>query len=196
MHEPTSKSQAFDQANDKDLIERLKSGDENAMQVLYARHYQRLYRFILRQIRDEMMAEDIVNDVFLDCWRQAGKFEGRSSVSTWLMAIGYNKSISYLRKKRESQIHEGQAEAIIDESDDQQVALMKDDKGDVLRETIDQLSADHKAVIDLAYYHEMSVSEIAEILDIPTNTVKTRLFHARKNLHEMLLEAGVDRGWP
>ena len=181
---------------DIDLMDRLKNGDERAMQVLYARHYQRLYRFIIRQIRDETMAEDIVNEVFLDCWRSAGKFEGRSSVTTWLTAISYNKSVSYLRKKREAQLGEGQAEAMVDESDSPQTELMKGDKGEQLRYGISQLSEAHAAVIDLAYYHEMSVSEIAEVLDVPANTVKTRLFHARKNLHEILCEAGVDRGWP
>lgn len=175
---------------------RLKKGDQSAMSVLYNRHYQRIYRFIIRQIRDEMMAEDILNDVFLDCWRQAQKFEGRSAVSTWLTAIAYNKSISYLRKRRETQAGDGQAEAMIDESDSPQTSVMKDDKGDQIRLAMDELSQDHKAVIDLAYYHDMGVKEIAEILDVPTNTVKTRLFHARKNLHEVLIERGVDRGWP
>lgn len=181
---------------DFELMDRLKAGDQSAMQALYARHHQRLYRFIMRQIRDEMMAEDIVNDVFLDCWRQAGKFEGRSKVSTWLTSIGYNKSISYLRKKREHQMGDGQAEAMVDDADSQEDHVMKDDKGDKIKVAISQLSADHAAVIDLAYYHEMSVNEIAETLDVPANTVKTRLFHARKNLHEILVETGVDRGWP
>ena len=142
------------------------------------------------------MAEDIVNDVFLDCWRQAGKFEGRSKVVTWLTAIAYNKSISYLRKRREAQVDEGQAELIEDGEDSPQTQLMKGDKGEVIRRMMDELSSEHKAVIELAYYHEMSISEIAEVVDVPANTVKTRLFHARKNLHELLVEAGVDRGWP
>lgn len=190
MAEPGTKDPDFE------LMKRLKAGDQSAMQVLYARHYQRLYRFIIRQIRDEAMAEDIVNDVFLDCWRQAGKFEGRSKVSTWLTSISYYKSISYLRKRREHQVGDGQAEAMVDETDSPQVTLMKGDKGDMIRDAIGQLSEAHSAVIDLAYYHEMGVNEIAEILDVPSNTVKTRLFHARKNLHEILCEAGVDRGWP
>ncbi len=181
---------------DIDLMDRLKTGDQQAMQVLYNRHYQRIFRFIVRQIRDEMMAEDILNDVFLDCWRQAGKFEGRSAVSTWLTAIAYNKSISYLRKKREAQMGEGQAEAMVDEGDGPQTLLMKDDKGDQIKAAMDALSVDHRTVIDLAYYHEMGIKEIADILDIAPNTVKTRLFHARKNLHALLLERGIDRGWP
>ena len=184
------------ETRDLDLMDRLKAGDQRAMQVLYNRHYQRIYRFILRQIRDEMMAEDILNDVFLDCWRQAGKFEGRSAVSTWLTAIAYNKSISYLRKRREMQVADGQAEALVDEADGPQTLVMKDDKGDQIRDAMEGLSLDHRTVIDLAYYHEMGVKDIAEVLDIAANTVKTRLFHARKNLHALLLERGIDRGWP
>ena len=181
---------------DIDLLNRLKSGDQSAMQVLYTRHYQKLYRFIIRQVRDEMIAEDILNDVFLDCWRQAHKFEGRSALSTWLTAIAFNKSVSYLRKRREAQMGDGQAEAMVDESDSPQTLVMKDDKGDQIKQAMDELSLDHRTVIDLAYYQEMGVKEIAEILDVPTNTVKTRLFDARKKLHEILVERGIDRGWP
>ena len=189
-------NERYGKDRDVDLMERLKNGDQSAMQVLYTRHYQRIYRFILRQLKDETMAEDIVNEVFLDCWRSASKFEGRSSVTTWLTAISYNKSISYLRKRKEAQMGDGQAEAMVDDADSPQTELMKGDKGDKIRSAISKLSKQHAAVIDLAYYHEMSINEIAEVLDVPANTIKTRLFHARKNLHEILCDEGVDRGWP
>ena len=142
------------------------------------------------------MAEEIANDVFLDAWRQAGRFEGRSAVSTWLMAIARFKAISALRKRREDQLDEGRAEIIEDESERADVTVQKADKAAALRGVIERLSPDHKAVIDLVYYHEMTVAEVADVLAIPPNTVKTRMFHARKHLHKLLGEAGIDKGWP
>jgi RNA polymerase sigma-70 factor (ECF subfamily) len=65
-----------------------------------------------------------------------------------------------------------------------------------MRECMNRLSADHREIIDLVYYHDKSVAEVAEIVKIPVNTVKTRMFYARKKLAELMREAGLDRGWP
>jgi DNA-directed RNA polymerase specialized sigma24 family protein len=74
-------------ASDEALIGRIAAGDRRAMQLLFARHHVRVYRFVLRLVRDEGLAEDLISEVFLDVWRQAGRFEGRSAVGTWLLAI-------------------------------------------------------------------------------------------------------------
>ena len=91
------------------------------MQVLYARHHVRVYRFVLRLVRDEQVAEDLISEVFLDVWRQAGRFEGRSAVSTWLLAITRFKALSALRKRKDAELDEEAAEAIEDPSDDPEV---------------------------------------------------------------------------
>ena len=88
------------------------------------------------------------------------------------------------------------AETIADPSDDPEVDLQKKDKGSVLRDCLTKLSAEHREVVDLVYYHEKSVEEVAEIVGIPEATVKTRMFYARKKLSELLKEQGIDRGWP
>lgn len=181
---------------DDDLVIRIAEGDELAMRVLYARHQLKIYRFVLRLVRDEMAAEDTISEVFLDVWRQAGRFEGRSSVSTWLLAMARNKAWSALRKRRETGVDEGVAESLEDESDDPEMVAQKADKGAAMRRCIDRLTPDHREVIDLVYYQELALEEVAVILDIPENTVKTRLFHARKKLSELLRDAGIDRGWP
>jgi RNA polymerase sigma-70 factor (ECF subfamily) len=80
--------------------------------------------------------------------------------------------------------------------DDPEVALAKKDKGAVLRACLDKLSGEHREVVDLVYYHEKSVEEVASIVGIPQATVKTRMFYARKKLSELLKEQGIDRGWP
>jgi RNA polymerase sigma-70 factor (ECF subfamily) len=181
---------------DELLIGRIALGDRLAMQVLFARHHVRIYRFVLRLVRDEMAAEDVISEVFLDVWHQANRFEGRSAVSTWLIAIARFKALSMLRKRRESELDAETAESIEEPSDDPEVAIEKLDKGAKLRQCLTALSADHREIIDLVYYHEKSVEEVAKIVGIPENTVKTRMFYARKKLGELCRMAGIDRGWP
>jgi RNA polymerase sigma-70 factor (ECF subfamily) len=183
-------------SSDEVLISRIANGDRLAMQVLFARHHVRVYRFVLRLVRNEATAEDLISEVFLDVWRQAAKFEGRSAVSTWMLSIARFKALSALRRKPEYELDEETAEAIEDHSDDPEVTLAKKDKGALLREALSALSAEHREVIDLVYYHEKSVEEVARIVDIPEATVKTRMFYARKKLSELLKERGIDRGWP
>jgi RNA polymerase sigma-70 factor, ECF subfamily len=182
--------------SDEALIGRIAGGDKVAMQVLFARHHVRVYRFVLRLVRDQTRAEDLISEVFLDVWRQAGKFEARSAVSTWLLAIARYKALSALRRRPDEVLDEEAAAAIEDPADDPEVALEKKDKGEILRKCLTALSPEHREIIDLVYYHEKSVEEVAEIVGIPENTVKTRMFYARKRLSELLKAAGVDRGWP
>ena len=182
--------------SDEVLIGRIANGDRLAMQVLFARHHVRVYRFVLRLVRNESTAEDLISEVFLDVWRQAAKFEGRAAVSTWLLAIARFKSLSALRRKPEQELDEKTAEAIEDTADTPEVALEKKDKSEAIRKCLGSLSAEHREIIDLVYYHEKSVEEVAEIVGIPEATVKTRMFYARKKLAELLKAQGIERGWP
>lgn len=184
------------QQSDRELVERVAGGDRAAVRLLFMRHHARVYRFVARQTGSEMMADDIANEVFLELWRQAPAFQGRSEVSTWLLGIARFKALSALRKRREEAIDEDDAAAIPDTADTPEVAVMKDDKATALRGMVNALPEEHRTVIDLAYYHSKSVTEIAEILEIPVATVKTRMFYARKKLGEALQAAGFERGWP
>jgi len=156
----------------------------------------RVFRFVVRLVRDEGMAEDLISEVFLDVWRQAGRFEGRSAVSTWMLAIARFKALSALRRRPDEELDEETASAIEDPTDDPGTTLEKKDKGAMIRKCLVGLSADHREIIDLVYYHEKSVEEVAQIVGIPENTVKTRMFYARKRLAELLKAAGIERGWP
>ena len=184
------------QQSDRELVERVAKGDRAAVRLLFMRHHARVYRFAARQTGSDMMADDIANEVFLELWRQAPAFEGRSEVSTWLLGIARFKALSSLRKKKEEWIGDDDAAAIPDTSDTPEIAVMKDDKATALRGMVNGLPEEHRTVIDLAYYHAKSVAEIAEILSIPVATVKTRMFYARKKLGEALKAAGFERGWP
>ena len=184
------------QQSDRELVGRVATGDRAAVRLLFMRHHARIYRFVARQTGSESMADDIANEVFLELWRQAPAFEGRSEVSTWLLGIARFKALSHLRKRKEEWIDDDDAASIPDTADTPEVAVMKDNKGAALRRMIDALPEEHKTVIDLAYYHGRSVTEIGEILSIPVATVKTRMFYARKKLGEALKAAGFERGWP
>jgi RNA polymerase sigma-70 factor, ECF subfamily len=183
--------------SDEVLIGRIANGDRLAMQVLYARHHVRVFRFVVRIVRDDATAEDLISEVFLDVWRQAARFEGRSAAATWTLAIARFKALSALRRRPPDQeLDEETAGAIEDPSDDPETTLEKKDKSSAIRKCLTGLSVEHREIIDLVYYHEMSVEEVAQIVGIPENTVKTRMFYARKRLAELLKAAGIERGWP
>ncbi len=188
--------QSMSGPTDGELIERVARQDQAAIEQLFTRYQVRVYRFILRKVGSEAIAEELTNEVFMEVWRHASRFEGRSALSSWILGIAHNRAVSSLRKRRESALDEGQADAIADNADDPEVVAQKADKGALLRACMDRLSDDHRTIIDLVYYHEKSVAEVAEVVGIPASTVKTRMFYARKKLSEFLQEAGVDRGWP
>jgi RNA polymerase sigma-70 factor (ECF subfamily) len=148
---------------------------------------------VCRIVGDGALADDIVNDVFVNVWRSAGRFDGNSKVSTWILGIARFKALSALRRRKDDALDDITAEAIADTADDPEVTAQKTDRVAILRECMSNLSRAHREIIDLVYYHEKSVEEAAEIVGIPTNTVKTRMFHARKRMSELLRQAGVDR---
>ena len=114
--------------SDEVLIARIAAGDREAMRVLYLRHHVRVHRFVLRLVRNQAVAEDIISEVFLDVWRQGGSFEGRSAVSTWLLAIARFKALSILRRKREEELDDEGAAAIEDPNDNPEMAIEKMDR--------------------------------------------------------------------
>jgi RNA polymerase sigma-70 factor (ECF subfamily) len=181
---------------DLDLFERIRAGDALALKALYTRHRVAIYRFALRLTRSETSAEDVVSEVFVDVWRNSAAFEGWSQPRTFLLGVARNKAYSLLRRRRDEELDEEKAAEIEDEADTPEVALQKRAKSDILRACLDRLSAAHREVIDLVYYHDKSIDEVAEIVGAPVGTVKTRMYHARKRLAEFIADAGEDRGWP
>jgi RNA polymerase sigma-70 factor, ECF subfamily len=179
-------------ASDEALIKAIGLGDRNAMTLLYGRHHIRVYRFALRVIDDPTRAEDIVSDVFLEVWRQAHRFEARAQVPTWLLAITRNKAVTEARRRSDKQL-DCETIEVADLADDPEICLQKRDRSEILRRCLSQLSAVQREILDLVYYHERSIAEAAEIVGVPANTVKTRMFHARRRLQVLLKAAGHDR---
>jgi RNA polymerase sigma-70 factor (ECF subfamily) len=178
--------------SDEMLLESIADGSRNAMHILYSRHNVRVYRFILRIVRDVGMAEDLTSQVFLDVWRTARQFEGRSQVSTWLLSIARFKALTALRQRRHEDIDQEEMLEIVDEADTPEDSLHRSSTSAILRACIAKLSPAHREIINLVYYHEKSVEEVGEIIGIPQSTVKTRMFYARKQLAELLRVAGVN----
>ncbi|MCR9137178.1 MAG: sigma-70 family RNA polymerase sigma factor [Alphaproteobacteria bacterium] len=181
---------------DSDLIVRVAKHDDAALQALFARHNVRIFRFILRLVTVEAIAEELTNEVYLQVWRNADGFRGGSTVSTWMFTIARNLALSYLRKKSTVALDEDFAEQVEDETDSPEMTVTKQDKATVMRACMERLSLAHREIIDLVYYQEKTAGEVSEILEIPVNTVKTRMFHARKQLSHFFAAAGIDRGWP
>jgi RNA polymerase sigma-70 factor (ECF subfamily) len=175
--------------SDDGLIKAIAAGSQSAMRTLYARHHVRVFRFIAHLVTDSGRAEDLVSEVFIDVWSQADRFEGRSQVSTWILSIARYKALSALLAQRRRRIVEldGTAmELIEDTSDTPEQSVLSRDRRAQLRGCLAQMSREHREVIDLVYYHEKSVEEVAEIIQMPKNTVKTRMFYARKRLAQVM----------
>jgi RNA polymerase sigma-70 factor (ECF subfamily) len=173
-------------SSDDMLIRRIAQGDQLAMRTLFGRHRVPLYRWLLRLVGDEALAEDLLSEVFLDVWRQAAAFEARSSVSTWLLAIARHKALSARRRRTDAELDEKIASSVADPADDPEVVLQKKTRAEALRHSLARLSPEHGEVIDLVYVHGKSVKEVAEIVGIAAATVKTRMFYARKKLAELV----------
>jgi RNA polymerase sigma-70 factor, ECF subfamily len=183
---------AVQRTSDEALVQAIAAGDRRAMQVLFGRHQVKVYRFLVRMTGNATAADDLVSEVFFEVWRKAASFEGRAQVSTWLLGIARFKALSAIRRRTEDQLDDFTAETIEDGADNPETALAKQDTGAIIRQCLDKLSADHREIIDLVYYHEKSVEEVAAVVGIPSGTVKTRMFYARKQLAVFLKEAGVD----
>ncbi|MGH6674231.1 MAG: sigma-70 family RNA polymerase sigma factor [Xanthobacteraceae bacterium] len=178
---------------DEVLIALIAAQDRNAMQIVFVRYHPRVFRFLLRILVDAAAAEDLASEVFIDIWRNAGRFEARSKVSTWILAIAHYKAASARRRKSFGQLDEAAVELIEDPLDDPEVTAQKNKRNAVLRDCLKQLSPAHREILDLIYYHEQSVAEVARIVGVSENTVKTRAFYARKHIAQLMAARGVER---
>jgi RNA polymerase sigma-70 factor, ECF subfamily len=186
---PAVVATAGEVSSDEMLVERIAAGDKLAMQVLFARYRTPVYRWLYRFVGNETAAEDLLSDVFFDVWQQAGRFEGRSAVTTWLLSIARFKALSARRRRTHAELDETIETTVADSADNAEVALEKKHQGEVLRGAMTKLSPEHREIIDLVYYHEKSVDDAAQVLGIPSATVKTRMFYARKKLAELVQQA-------
>ncbi|GJI94081.1 RNA polymerase sigma factor [Duganella caerulea] len=173
------------EAEEVRLVARIAAGDKLAFEALYRIYFPRLSRFIGRMARNAALIEEVVNDTMLVVWQKAASFDGTCKVSTWVFAIAYRKTLKGLKASDEPM--ESDASLYEDDSGNQPEQTMKRQQlQQTVAEALDQLPAAQRAVMVLTYYHDMAYSEIAEVVECPLNTVKTRMFHARHRLKDLL----------
>jgi RNA polymerase sigma-70 factor (ECF subfamily) len=189
----STKAGANKVTSDETLIGLIAGGDKDAMRLLFVRHNVRVFRFLLRMVGNDATAEDLVTEVFLDVWRNASRFEKRSQVATWILGIARFKALSAMRRRTLEEIDDETIAAIEDTADTPEATFHKTQRGAILQDCLKQLTAAHREVVDLVYYHERSIDEVARIIGVPENTVKTRVFHARKKIAELMAARGLDR---
>jgi len=183
-----STAQLRDDAEQR-LLVRVAAGDREAFRELYINYHRRLVRFLMRLTRRSDLAEEVINDTLWVVWRQAAAFRGDSRVSTWIMGIAYRRALKALQQTKWMRA----MTALPDDS----ALLAADDLGqsevnEWVMQGLRQLPIEQRLVLELAYDFGHSCEEIAAIVDCPVNTVKTRLFHARRKLREILPDlAGV-----
>jgi RNA polymerase sigma-70 factor, ECF subfamily len=164
-----------------EVFRRIANGDRLAMRTLFARYRVSLYRWLLRSVGDAALAEKLLIDVFLDVWRNAASFDGRSSVSTWLLAIAKTKALTARRSKPDAELA-----ATVPAASDELELPLQGGREEVLRHSLARLSREYGEIIDLVYYHGKSVKEVAQIVGTEERTVKSRMYGARRRLAELV----------
>ncbi len=162
---------------DSQLVERICQQDNHAFEQLYYAYHERLYRFIWRLLKDKSLIEEALNDTMMTVWEKARSFKKQSKISTWIFGIAYRKAMETLRSNTKMK-----AESLDFEIQDEHEKLDQDIQSEWIKHAVNRLPDDQKAVVELTYFNGFSYQEIAEVMQCPVGTVKTRMFHARKSL--------------
>jgi len=182
---------ALDEAR---LIARIATRDLRAFEQLYRIYHPRLTRFLSNILRRPHLVEEALDDALMVVWKRPEAFNGTSKVSTWIFAIAYRVALK-ARSRHDEPMEDPQAEARPSPAAGPEQEFSQRQTQEILSTAMAQLSAEHRAVVDLTYFHEAGYREIAEILDCPVGTVKTRMHHARKHLKGMLAGRLDLEGW-
>ena len=174
------------------LVRRIADGDRKAFEELFNVYGKRIFRYAYRMINDTGKAEEVTNDVMIEVWKSAGKFEERSSVSTWIIGITRFRALNAIRGKRVETVELESAPEAEDEQANVEQAQDRKSLNKAIRQQLTKLSPEHRDVIELTFFHGHSYKEIAEIAGCPENTIKTRMFHAKKQLEPLLKAIGVE----
>lgn len=164
------------------LLARIATGDTRAFQDLYRAHEVAVYRFVASRLNDPHESRDIVHDVFMEVWRNAGRYEGRSKVRTWLLGIAWRKTVDALRRRGRVDLPGEEMPDPADEAPAGEACLLAGQEAAHVRHCLGELSGDHRAAVTLAFYEDLSYGEISQVAGVPEGTVKTRIFHAKKLL--------------
>ncbi|MEM9369963.1 MAG: sigma-70 family RNA polymerase sigma factor [Pseudomonadota bacterium] len=173
--------------SDDVLLASVADGNIHAFEQLHRRYFSKLMRFAIRLADGQEAAEEVANDTLMTVWRTADRFEGRSKPSTWMFGIAYRMALK-VRKKQAKHTGNLELNPELVGSDDEpaEAVIVKTD----LAQALKQLTPEQKAVVELTYFNGYLYTEIAEILECPVGTVKTRMMTARRRLRGLLSDAG------
>ncbi len=169
----------------KDMLRDIADGRHNRFDDLYKQLSPVMLAYATGLLAgDYAKAEDAVNEAFLHIWQSASRYSGRGNATGWIRAIVRNKAIDQLRKKRPQEQSMAPADIpdYIDATPDQETRLMRHQAAAHLRQAMQNLSTEQREAVHLCYFEGLSIADIAEAANCPQNTVKTRLFYARKQL--------------
>ncbi|HET7282907.1 MAG TPA: sigma-70 family RNA polymerase sigma factor [Sphingomicrobium sp.] len=177
--------------DDRELLARIAGKDLQAFERMYRIYQPRLTRFLTTLLKRPQLIEEVLDDTMMVVWQTAGNFRGSSKPSTWIFAIAYRKAHKAKRRWPDP-VEEPEYDNRVSEDPAPDDELHHQRLRAALMKAMDQLSPDHRAVVDLTYFHGMGYREIAEIVDCPVDTVKTRMFHARRRLKQAMTGSLVD----
>jgi RNA polymerase sigma-70 factor (ECF subfamily) len=171
---------------EEEWLRQVAGGDRSAFERLYRTYHRRLYGYLFRMMGASDIAEELTSDIMFEVWKSAGRFKGASRVSTWIFGIARHKALSAMRRGKPITVEVEEAVEIADRKELQDEVLVNQDMKDSINSALAKLTEQHREVMDLTFYQGFSCAEIADILQCPVNTVKTRMFYARKQLREIL----------
>ncbi len=192
--ERANQSGAVRSGNDREreLIFKVGRGDRDAFRELYLHYHRRLARFLTRLTHRQEDAEEIINDTLWIVWQRAAEFRDASQVSTWIMGIAYRRALNMIRRaathERVMALESAEGEAAVSDSG------QATENRQLLNFALAQLPLEQRLVLEFTYYLDHSCEEVAEIMECPVNTVKTRMFNARRKLRAILAEHSADWG--
>lgn len=175
---------------DIQLVERMAQGDTQALNDLYARHGSTILGFLTSRLSNRQLAEEVLQDVMLAVWKNAGSFRGESKVRTWLLVIARNRAINTQRKRSPELVHLNDDYGFKSDDTDLMERMIKQSNREMVRSAIDQLQDGQKEVLILVFYNQLSGSETAAVLGISEGTVKSRLHRAKHQLKRLLQHEG------
>jgi RNA polymerase sigma factor (sigma-70 family) len=171
--------------NEHQLIESIKNGETKAFSILVDRYKDLVYTLSLRMLKNKEEAEEVAQDTFIKVYKSLDKFKGDSKLSTWIYRVAYNACLDTI-KRNKKRINDVAIDEIsfnkLDYIDNALENLIKQERSQLIKECIDKLPEDSSALLTLFYFEEFSLEEISKIVNIETNTVKVKLFRARKKL--------------
>jgi RNA polymerase sigma-70 factor (ECF subfamily) len=176
---------------DRQLVQRTAKHDEDAFEELYQRFSGPIYNYLLRLIHEQAVAEDLLQEVFVSVWEGANRFRGQSKVSTWLFRIAHHRAVDWLRKRRPALLEENRP-LFSDRDLEPEMETLAAWREDQVQAALAQLSVDHRAILELVFFHELSYREVAQVMDCPVGTVKSRVSYAKRDLNGVLKRMGFE----